>query len=154
MISRANVIPRLHDTAGCQTGCTTDRLNEQWQFVQPVVKPVVKRVECLYTRNNRSTWTDLDKTYCQESKQSNVLEFPTSPNVISTTALFYIAYTCILQISINKIYECLSFIYILCIARIRGDILWGTLYWCFTSSFMYMYVYVLYFITVLCCPLA
>jgi len=35
---------RLHRvyTAGCQTGCTTrfdNRLNEQWLFVQPVVKP-------------------------------------------------------------------------------------------------------------------
>jgi len=34
-------------TACCQTGCTTqldNRLNEQWLFVQPVVKLVVKRV--------------------------------------------------------------------------------------------------------------
>jgi len=31
------VKPRLHDTIGCQTGCTTrfeNRLNEQWLFVQ------------------------------------------------------------------------------------------------------------------------
>jgi len=36
-------------TAGCQTGCTTwfgNRLNEQWLFVQPVVKAVAKVVSC------------------------------------------------------------------------------------------------------------
>jgi len=40
------IIPRLHDTSGCQTGCTTGLttglttvLNEQPLFVQPVVKP-------------------------------------------------------------------------------------------------------------------
>ena len=36
------VIPRLHDTAGCQTGCQTG-LTTGWMFVytiQPVVKPV------------------------------------------------------------------------------------------------------------------
>ena len=34
-------------TAGCQTGCTTrfdNRLNEQWLFVQLVVKPAVQPV--------------------------------------------------------------------------------------------------------------
>ena len=34
---RIIVIPRLHDTAGCQTGFV---LNEQPLFLQPVVKPV------------------------------------------------------------------------------------------------------------------
>jgi len=34
----ALLIPRLHDTTGCQTGLTTV-LNEQPLFVQPVVKP-------------------------------------------------------------------------------------------------------------------
>jgi len=41
------VIPRLHDTTGCETGLTIGLitvLNEQPLFVQPVVKPVVKRV--------------------------------------------------------------------------------------------------------------
>jgi len=40
------LIPRLHDTTGCQTGCQTGLttglttvLNEQPLFVQPVVKP-------------------------------------------------------------------------------------------------------------------
>jgi len=39
---RRTLIPRLHDTAGCQTGCQTgltNVLNEQPLFVQPVVKP-------------------------------------------------------------------------------------------------------------------
>jgi len=43
-----NLIPRLHDTTGCQTGCTTGLttglttvLKEQL-FVQPVVKPGCK----------------------------------------------------------------------------------------------------------------
>jgi len=34
------LMSRLHDTAGCQTGCQIDnRLNEQPLFVQPFVKP-------------------------------------------------------------------------------------------------------------------
>jgi len=38
----ATVIPRLHDTAGCQTGCQPG-LTTGWMFVytiQPVIKPV------------------------------------------------------------------------------------------------------------------
>ena len=38
-----DVIPHLHDTAGCQTGCTTV-LNKQSLFVQPVVKPSLTTV--------------------------------------------------------------------------------------------------------------
>jgi len=40
------VIPRLHDSTGCQTGCTTG-LTTGWMFVytiQPVVQLVVKPV--------------------------------------------------------------------------------------------------------------
>ena len=37
------LIPRLHDTAGCPTGCTIE---------QPVVQPDWQPVGCLYTRYN------------------------------------------------------------------------------------------------------
>ena len=42
----STVLPRLHDTTGCQGGYTTN-LTTGWMFIhtiQPVVKPVVKRV--------------------------------------------------------------------------------------------------------------
>ena len=57
------LIPRLHDTIGCETGCTTGCqtglttvLNEQPLFVQVVVKPVVQpvwlpAVSCKQTSN-------------------------------------------------------------------------------------------------------
>jgi len=41
-VAHALLLPRLHDTTGCQIGCTTGLttvLNEQPLFVQPVVKP-------------------------------------------------------------------------------------------------------------------
>jgi len=57
-VCRIDVIPRLHDTTGYQTGCTTGfttgcqtgcttTLTTGWMFVytiQPVVQPVVKSV--------------------------------------------------------------------------------------------------------------
>ena len=66
---RYYIIPRLHDTTGCQIGLTTV-LNEQPLLFQPVVKPVCTAglstgcihdtagcqtgpVECFYTRYNR-----------------------------------------------------------------------------------------------------
>jgi len=49
------LIPRLHDTAGCQTVLTTGLttvLNEQPLFVQLVVKPVVKPGLIVYRPTN------------------------------------------------------------------------------------------------------
>jgi len=45
-------MPRLQDTTGCQSGCTTGLttvLNEQPLFVQPVVKPGCNRLNvCIH----------------------------------------------------------------------------------------------------------
>jgi len=57
-ISDRRRLPRLHDTTGChtgwQTGLTTGLttvLNEQWLFVQPVVKPVTSWYVILNSRS-------------------------------------------------------------------------------------------------------
>ena len=44
VISIGLLIPRLHDTTGCQTGCTTDLTTGCIHDTAGTIQPVVKRV--------------------------------------------------------------------------------------------------------------